>query len=812
MRDAIGQDLRYALRTLRRTPGFTAAAVACLALGIGANTAIFSVINGVLLRPLPFRNPEALVVVWEADPRQGQDRNVVSPANYLDWRAQSSVFAEIGAYIDWRANLTGVDEPVEVARAIATASFFDVLGVPAALGRVYTAAEDVPNGPAVAVLGHRLWQRQFGGRTDALGQRMSLDGRPFTIIGVMPDGFGMEGSKADLWTPMNLDPAIDYRTRTGRYLTSVARLRPGVSPQRAQTEMSAIARRLEAAHPDFNAGWGVTIVPMYEQVVGGVRRSLVVLGGVVAFVLLIACANVANLLLARSTARSREITVRSALGAARSRVVRQLLTESVVLALTGGALGLVLAYWGLQAVTALAPQGVPRLASISIDVSTLAFTGVVAVVTGLLFGLLPALQAGRGDLQSVLREGSRGSTSAGRARGTLVVAQVALSLVLLVGAGLMIRSFAKLQSVDPGFDPNGVLTARLQLAGQQFRASSAATAFFTQLLERVERVPGVASVGAINWLPFGGLGSATSYWIEGKPVPPPTEEFVADVRAVDTNYFRTMRIRVVRGAAFDARVRAESPKQVVVNEAFVRAHFAGANPIGEHVLMPWGDTLRGEIVGVAADTKHAGLDSLTRPMIYWAMTQFPTNFMTLVVRSDCAAGAGAPACDPMRLVPAITREVRALNPNQPLADVKPLDAYLGHSVAQRRFSMTLLTIFSAVALLLAAVGIYGVLAYSVAQRTREIGVRMALGARDTTVARMVVREALGVVGVGLAIGVAGALALTRVLASLLYEVSPTDPLTFVGVALVLGAVAVAASYLPARRAARVDPIVALRQN
>jgi predicted permease len=427
----------------------------------------------------------------------------------------------------------------------------------------------------------------------------------------------------------------------------------------------------------------------------------------------------------------------------------------------------------------------------------------------LLFGLVPALHAARGDLQSVLREGSRGSTAAGRARGALVVAQVALSLVLLVGAGLMMRSFAKLQSVDPGFDANGVLTARVQLAGERFRASGAATAFFSQVLDRVQRVPGVASAGAINWLPFAGLGSATSYWIAGRPVPPPTEEFVADVRAVDTSYFATMRIAVRGGVTFDQRVSSETPKQVVVNEAFVRAHFPNSNPIGEHVLMPWGDTLRGEIVGVVADTKHAGLDSLVRPVIFWAMKQFPTNFMTLVVRADCRDGGD---CDPMRLVPAITREVRALDQNQPLADVRPLDSYLGQSVAQRRFSMATLVIFSMAALVLAALGIYGVVAYSVAQRTREIGVRMALGARDSVVARMVVREAFVVVGAGLALGAVAAFALTRVLANLLYEVSPTDPLTFAGVAAVLGAVALVASYLPARRAARVDPIVALRQE
>jgi putative ABC transport system permease protein len=801
--DTFFQDLRYAVRTLRRSPSFTAAAVACLALGIGANTAIFSVINGVLLRPLPFRDPSALVMVWERNARQAKDRNVVSPANYLDWRAQSSTFADVGAYIDWRANLTGMDEPIEVARAIASATFFAVLGVPAEVGRVYTPDEDGPNGPNVAVLGHRLWQRHFGGRRDALGTRISLDGRPFTVIGVMPEGFGIEGSRAELWTPLGLDPAVDYRTRTGRYLTTIARLKPGVTPPRAQADMSAIAGRLEAAHPTFNAGWGVNVVPMYEQVVGSVRRALLVLGGVVAFVLLIACANVANLLLARSTTRTREIAVRTALGAGRGRMVRQLLTESLVLAALGGALGLVLAALGLRAVKALAPASVPRVASVSIDGWTLAFTVVVALVTGVLFGLVPALHAGRADLQRVLRDGARGSTVAGGARGVLVVAQIALSLVLLVGAGLMARSFVRLQSVDPGFEPQNVLTGHVQLAGQRFRASSAATSFFAQLLERVEKVPGVVSASAINWLPFGGQGSATSYWIEGRPVPPPTDEFVADVRAVDPAYFRTMRIRVVRGEPFDARANTESPKQIVVNEAFVRVHFPAANPIGEHVLMPWDDTLRGEIVGVVADTKHTGLDSTARPMIYWAMKQFPTNFMTLVVRT---------AGDPMRLAPAIAREVRALEPNQPFAEVKPLDAYLGQSVAQRRFSMALLGIFSAVALVLAALGIYGVLAYSVAQRTREIGVRMALGARDGAVAAMVVREALGVVATGLAIGIAGALALTRVLGSLLYDISPTDPFTFAGVACVLGAVALTASYLPARRAARVDPIVALRNE
>jgi putative ABC transport system permease protein len=801
--DTLLQDLRYAARTLRRSPSFTLAAAACLALGIGANTAIFSVINGVLLRPLPFKDPASLVMVWERSISSGAERNVVSPANYRDWRDQSASFSAIGAYVDWHANLTGLDEPVEVPVAIASATLFTVLGTPPELGRLYTVDEDVSNGPKVAVISHRLWQRQFGARPSVLGTRISLNGNPTTIIGVVPDGFGMDGSKADVWTPLAVHPTRDYRAITGRYLTTVARLKPGVSRARAQNEMNAIARRLEAAYPIYNGGWGVNVIPMYDQVVGGVRQALLVLGGVVAFVLLIACANVANLMLARAAARSREMAVRTALGAARGRMVRQLLTESVLLAVIGGALGVVLAYWGIAAVTAFAPEGLPRLTSIRIDGSTLAFTAVVALLTGLLFGLVPALHAGRSDLQSVLREGARGSTASGQVRSVLVVAQVALSLVLLIGAGLMLRSFAKLQSVDPGFDPDHVLTARVTLASERYSAPGAATAFFNQLLERVAKVPGVESVGAINWLPFGGQGSATDYWIAGRPVPPPTESFVADVRAVDPNYFRAMRIRVIGGSPFDARASVESPKQVVVNEAFVRVHFPRTNPLGQHVLMPWGDTLNGEIVGVVADAKHAALDSLARPMIYWALNQFFPHFMTFVVR---ATG------DPMALVPALRREVRALDPNQPLADVKPLDAYLGQSVAQRRFSMTLLAIFSGVALVLAALGIYGVLAYSVAQRTREIGVRMALGARDTTVAAMVVREALVVVCVGLVLGILGARALTGVLSSLLYGVSVTDPATFAAVVVVLGAVSLAASYLPARRAAHVDPIVALRSD
>jgi putative ABC transport system permease protein len=801
--DHLLQDLRYGARTLMRAPLFTGASLLCLALGIGANTAIFSMIDGVLLRPLPYAQPERLVVVWENFPARGRDRNVVAPANYLDWRAQNHVFADMATFVSASGSLTGQGEPIEVPTAFATATLFPLLGVTPLLGRTFSAAEDAPNGPTVVVLGYGIWQRVFGGRTDIINQQIMLRGVSRTVIGVLPSGFRIEGTDAEIWTPLGLDPSVDYRKRSGRFLTSFARLKPGVTLQQAQSEMNTIGRRLAEANPDFNTGWGVTLVPMAEQVVGSVRRALLVLAGVVGFVLLIAAANVANLQLARATTRSREIAVRAALGAARGRMIRQLLTENVLLATIGGLLGLVLAYWGLEAMTALAPKGFPRTAEITIDGWTLAFTLGVSLATGLLFGVLPAIQASKQDLQHVLKEGMRGTTLGVGARGALVVAQVALSLILLVGAGLMIRSFARLTAVDPGFDPEHVLTARISLPVSKYRTGAQQTAFFAALVDRVRALPSVRAAGTINWLPFGGGGSATDFWIEGRPQPPAGQGWTIDVRGADSTYFRTMGIRMLRGRTFDAAATADAPKQVVVNEAFVRTHFPSEDPLGRHILMPWGDTLRGEIVGVVNDTKHSGLDSLARPMVFWAAVQFPSNFMTLVARTSG---------DPMAVAPLVAREVHALDADQPVADVKPLEAYLGASVAQRRFSMALLGIFAGVALVLAAIGIYGVLAYSVAQRTREIGVRMALGAREAAVAGMVVRQGMRVVAVGIGIGVVGALALTRVLTSLLYGVSATDPVTFIGVAGALGAVALLASYLPARRAARVDPLVALRAD
>ena len=810
MIDTLLQDLRYAVRTLAKSPSFTCVAVLTLALGIGANTALFSVVNAVLLRPLPYHEPDRLVAVWEANPGRGSDRNVVSPGNYLDWQSQNHVFADIAALRGWRANLSGVEQPEEVPVEYVTGNLFRTLGVRPLVGRTFTDEEVRPRGPEAVILSYETWQRLFGASPSAVGTTVVLNETPRTVVGVMPAGFVSPGasllgagapSRPRMWLPLRLDPAVDYRATTGRYLVSVARLRPGITLARAQDELATIARRLEQAHPQFDAGWGVRLIPLGDQVVGGVRRTLVVLQGVVAFVLLIACGNVANLQLARATARQRDIAVRSALGAARGRIVRQLVTESLVLSGLGAVLGLWLARGGTALLSAFSASSVTRWEEIRVDGRTLVFTLGLALASSIIFGLAPAAHAAKQDLQGILKEGARVTSGGARARGLLVSAQVALAMVLLVGAGLLLRSFLRLQGQAPGFDPDRVLTARIQLAAQRYDSAARRVQFFQALLERVRRVPGVRAASAVTWLPFGGGGSANGFFIEWRPLPRPGEEPDADIRGVDPQYFRAMHIPIVRGQPFTDFDGPQVRKAVVINETLARTLFRNEDPIGQHVLMPWGDTLRGEIVAVAGDAKSVALDVAPRPTIYWAMSQFPSSFMTLVVRS---------AEDPLRVAPAIRAELRALDPNQPLADVRTLEEYLDRSVAQRRLTMLLLAAFAGIAFALAAVGIYGVLAHSVAQRTREIGLRMALGARAHDVLRMVVRQGMGAVGAGVLAGVAGALTLTRVMTSLLFGVSATDPLTFAGVAAVFAGVALLACWLPARRAARVDPMVALR--
>ena len=801
--DTLLHDLRFAARTLLKKPAFSVAAALCLALGIGANTAMFSVVNAVLLRPLPYPEPERLVAIWERSAERAEERNVVAPANYLDWRAGSSVFEEMGVAMEYSFNLTGLGEPEEVPAQLLSATMFPLLRVRPAMGRGLTAADDAQGTEDVVVVSHAFWRRHFAGDRGVLGKRLTLNGRPFTVVGVMAEGFGIRESEAQLWGALGLDLSVDYRQRSGRFLRAYGRLKPGVTPAQAQTELRTIAARLEELHPNYNKGWSVNVMPLYDEVVGEARRPLYVLAGVVGFVLLIACANVANLQLAQATARSREIAVRAALGAGRWRVARQLLTESLLLAVVAGVAGILLAYWAVAALRAAAPASLPRVQEVGLDAGVLVFSVLLSLLTGILFGLVPAIRAARSDLQGTLRAGDRGASGGGgRTRAALVVGQVALSLVLLVGAGLMLKSFARLINVSPGFDPEQVLTARVSLPRSKYETTAARLAFHDELLRRVRALPGVRSATAATYLPFTGMAAASSFWIEGRPAPRAGEEPGGDIRAVEADFFRTLEVPVRRGTTFsDADARAASTP-LVINESAARRFFPNANPIGERIHMPWGDTLVGEIVAVVGDVKHAGLDSVPEPTLYWPLQKFPSvGTVSIAVRT---------AGDPMALAAAVRREVKAIDRDQPLADVKPMLAYLGDSVERRRFNAALLAGFAAVALVLAAVGLYGVMSYTVAQHTRDFGIRIALGADARTVLRGVLGQALALAGVGLVVGVLGALAMTRVLAGLLYDVSATDPSVFAGIALLLTAVAVLASLVPARRATRVSPMVALR--
>ncbi|HEX6107350.1 MAG TPA: ABC transporter permease [Gemmatimonadales bacterium] len=795
-------DVRVALRRLTKAPGFTVAAVLCLALGIGANTAIFTVINAVLLRPLPYAEPERLVAVWEARTDGESERNSVSPANYLDWARENRVFGSMAAVWDVSLSLADGGEPEQVPAQLATSTLLPLLGVEPLLGRTFTAEEEAA-GARVAVLTHGLWVERYGSDPAVVGRTIRLNGAPYTVLGVMPPVTEVMHRRVAprLWAPLGLDPAHDYRVTGGRYLYSVARLRPGITLDAARAEMVTLARRLAETYP-YNLGWTVNLVPLTEQLVGAVQRPLAVLGGVVLLVLLIACANVANLQLTQATVRRREIALRTALGATGARVTRQFLTESVLIALAGGALGVLLAMWGTAGLMAAASVSLPRVNEIGLDWRVLGFTLAVSVAAGIGFGVVPALHALRGPVHEDLKEGGRGTEGRGRrTRGLLVMGQVAVAVVLLVGAGLLLRSFARLQDVNLGLDPEGLLTARFTLGSERYDDPARQTAFFQELLARAAAIPGVRSAGAINWLPLSGDRSATDILIAGEPLPAPGEILGTDVRAVDPGFFATMRIPLRQGRTHTAADGAHAPRTIVVSESFVARYLAGRDPIGRQVIMEWGDTLVGTVVGVVGDVRHTGLDSLPEPTIYWALPQFPSNFMTVVLRTDG---------DPMALAGPLRAAVRAIDPAQPVADVRSFDDYLGLAVARRRLTLMLLGGFAGLALTLTAIGLYGTTAYGVAQRTRELGIRVALGAQRSEVLWAVLRGSLGVVASGLAVGIVAALALSRVLASQLYEVNATDPLVYAGIALVLALVGALSSYLPARRATRVDPIVAIR--
>jgi putative ABC transport system permease protein len=804
------QDLRYGARTLLKNPGFMLIAIITLGLGIGANTAIFSVVNAVLLRPLPYRNAERIVAIQEL----GKDGNriQVTAANFLDWRAQSTVFAHLAAIFTRTANLAGATEAERINLAVTSANFFEVFGVQPQQGRLFIPADEQAGHPAIAVLSHSLWQRRFGGAAQVIGQSILLDGRSYTVAGVAPAGFQYP-DKTEVWLPpLRLAPELNEaadvtRMRGMGYLSAVARLKPEASLPQAQAEMETITARLRQQYPETNNNRFNRVVSLHTHLVGDTGRLLWLLLGAVGFVLLIASANVANLLLARAAARRKEMAIRASLGASRWRVIRQLLTESTLLALAGGLSGLLLAWWGVDLLSRLLPKDFPRLHDIGLDFTVLGFTLFVSLLTGVVFGFAPAWQVSRTDVHESLRESSRGagdSARRNRLRGILVVTEVALSLVLLIGAGLLFRSFLRLQAVNTGFDAERVLTMRLTPSGANFEQDPQYIAFYQRVTERLAAMTGVESVGAINTLPLS-KGPTFSFRIEGRPPLPVDQWPGANYRNVSPDYFRTLKIPILQGRAFTERDNDSAPLVVLINQAAADRHFAGENPVGKRI--GFGGTGRDgqpiwfEIAGVAANVRSLELSTEPEPEIYTAARQDAFASMSFVIRTTV---------EPTSLIAAARQAVQEVDRAQPVSDLRTMESVVADAASQPRFNLMLLSVFGGVALLLSAAGIYGVMSYSITQRTHEIGIRMALGAQAGDVLKLVIRHGMTMTLIGVVLGLAASAALTRLMAGLLFGVSATDPLTFVIVTGFLAGVALLACYLPARRATKVDPITALR--
>jgi putative ABC transport system permease protein len=801
----LSQDIRYGIRVMLKSRGFTAAAVIALALGIGANTAIFSVVNAVLLRPLPYPDPERIVTVWQnLQASGGPEREYTSPADFNDWKEQGQTFEHMAAVVNWGPTMTGQAEPEQLRGAAISYDMFSVLGIEPALGRSFTREEDQPDGERVVILSNGLWRRRFGADPSLVGQTISLSGDSYTVVGIMPPGLKFPIiNRAELWKP--LSPALNKSCQRGCVVLRVmARLRPGATLESARSEMSTIASRIEQENPATNKGVGVTLIPLHEYVVGDVQLAVYILFGAVGLVLLIACANVANLMLARAASRSKEIAIRTALGASRGRVIRQLLTESLLLAIIGGASGVLLAFWMVDILVAFSPEGTPRTDEIGIDGRVLAFSLATALLTGLISGLVPALQASNPNLNDALKEGGKGTQSGShgrRARGILVVSEIALALMLLIGAGLLMKSFLRLQSVDPGFNPKNLLTAVISLPRASYPDRPRFVAFYAQLLDRIKTLPGVQSVGAISNLPLGGGRTDSDFSIQGRPQPEPGEHPVAWYDSVTVDYFRTMGMRLLEGREFTERDNQDGPKVVIISEALARRYFPGEQAVGK--FLQFGEKNVREIVGVMGDVKQFGLETDARPSMWFSAGQIPDRGMYVVVRTSG---------DPAALASALRSEVWAIDNNLAVAEVAPMEKIVSESIAQPRFILLLVGFFAVVALVLAAVGIYGVMSYSVTQRSQEIGIRMALGAQASDVLKMVVWQGMALTAAGVAIGLAGAFAVTRLMGSLLYGVSATDPMTFGMIALILAGVALGASFVPARRATKVDPMIALRHE
>ena len=802
MRDLV-QDFRYAARLLRRSPGFTLIAVAALALGIGANTAIFSVIDTLLLRPLPYADPDRLAVVWEHNLPRDRKNNVVAPGNFIHWRELNQSFTELAAVsMTFRATLTGAGDPVELPQQLVSARLLSVLGVRPALGRDFQPEEDAP-GVAVVLISDRLWRQRFGADPGIVNRTVTLNAQPTLVAGVMPRGFSILDKNVDVWSPIGLTAA--HRTPRGRWMGVIGRVKNGVTMAQAQDDMVRVHAELTRRFPAFNTGWTANVVPLKQQLTGEVRPALLVILGAVAFVLLIACANVGNLVLAKATARQRELAVRAALGADRARLIRQMLAESFLLSMLGAAAGLALAWWALLALRTSVADRLPivRLEQVGLNGTVLLFAFAAAVVSAIVFGIAPALTSAGPKLTDSLKDGGRSGSAArgARIRGAFVIVEIALALILLVGAGLLLRSFLTLLRVDPGFDAARTMTVKVSIPTTKYPDAVRQQAFFNQLFERLDALPGVIASGSTSFLPIAGLGSATGFEVVGQPKPAAGQEPVTDVRVIGNNYFKAMGIPVIRGRAFDGRDGGTNIRRVIVNQTLANKHFPGQDPIGKSIIVMWNDAAPDEIVGVVGDVRHQDLETEARATIYWPPGRFTYPFATIAIRT---------AGDPRAIVAPAVGALHQLDPNVAAADVKTMEEVVDASVAQRRLTMLLLATFAGLALVLAAVGIYGVIAYSVTQRTQEIGIRMALGAQRGAVMRMVIGQAMTLAAIGLATGAAGAWLLTRLMQRLLFGIEPSDPLTFASVAGLLALVAGVAALVPALRATRVDPVIALR--
>ena len=811
----IWQDMRYGARMLLKSPGFTVVAVLTLALGIGANTAIFSVVNFVLLRPLEYANPDQLVMVWERNTKKGWNESPTSFADFVDFR-DNAKSVELVAFTDTNFNLTGGDQPERVAGLRVSANLFSLLGVNPARGRWFAPGEDKPGAGHVLILSYGLWQRSFGGNSNLVNQTVQLNGQSYTVVGVMPPTFKFPPafsatttseeliSNADLWVPLTTDdvPLI----RNIRNLKMIGRLQAGVAPQQAQAEINSIASRLAREYPDVNAGLESVVIPLHEQIVGDVREALLILLGAVVLVLLIACANIANLLLSKATARHKEIAIRTALGANRGRLLRQLLTESTLLGLLGGVFGFLVAYAGSKTLVSFGSFSIPQLTDFSFDMKVPLFALVVSLLTSLIFGLAPAIDASNPNLNEALKEGGRsssGGATRARLRNALVITEVALAVVLVTASGLMLRSFVRLQGTSSGLNPHNLITLELELPDVRYHAAQQQTLFQQQLLQRVGSLPGVQNAATVDNLPFSGNAFNTSFTIEGRPTGPTTETPRAYYRVISPDYFPAIGIELHKGNQFTDRDTAEQPGVAIVNETAAQRYWPGVDPLGKRIKRgrpesknPWLT-----VIGIVSGSRQLSLKEGSQPEIYVPYLQNPGLTFTLVART---------ASDPRSLTGALRKEVLSADREIPAVNLKLMEELISNSVAKERFYVLLLGVFAALALILAAVGVYGVMSYSVILRTRDIGIRMALGARPVDIFKHIVGQALVLGLIGLGVGIVLAIASTRVMSSLLYGINATDPLTLAITSLVLLAVALLASYLPARRATRVDPLVTLR--